>query len=260
MQNMPELSRMYNASSKTQSSTPVVAQASTPVSAGKKGRGPRFWGGKPGDREPPFNNPLMTMHKPLTPGAPFLMQQHPVKDGRRIESLEYHCNSTKISNLVMRLLAILKINCDRDDDSILRVVDIIVSIVCFSYDKISKIFETATTQLSELSFHQLSSLFGHSEYGIVLFKELAIIGISEDATRSLYCSTVADPAKNFYYIFAGRIVPSQVKIREMIRKRSQPVVPVVPVNEVQEVQVDPTVLTEQQRKQELHKEFLNVLD
>lgn len=237
---MPELLKLPQfGPSNTQASTPVAAQASTPVAAGKKGRGPRFWGEKPGDREPPFNNPLMTMHKTSTPGAPFLMQQHPVKDGkkiRRIESLQHHFNSTEISIYVMRLLAILKIDCDRDDDSILHVVNIIVSIVCICYDKVSKIF--ATMPLSELSFHQLSSLFGHSEYRIELFKELAIIGISEEDTKNLFCSTVADPTKNFFYLFAGRIVPSQDK-------------------EVQAVQKVPTVLAE---LQELHKAYLAALN
>ena len=214
-----------------QASTPVAAQASTPVAAGKKGRSARFSEGKPGCRELPF--------KISTLGAPFLMQQSQHKGDKkiiRIESLQHHFNSTGISNMVMHLLAILKIDCDRDDDSILHVVNIIVSIVCFCYDKISKIF--ATMPLSELSFHQLSSLFGHSEYRIELFKELAIIGISEEDTSNLFCSTVADPAKNFFYLFAGRIVPSQDK-------------------EVQEVQKVPTVLAE---LQELHKAYLAALN
>jgi hypothetical protein len=241
MENMPALVNpldAFDASFSKQVATTIAASiAAKGVSAEQKGRG----------REPEFNDPLMSMHKSLRSEVREII--------RRIDSLESHFYSEGIANLVMRLLAILEIVCSRDDDSILRVVDMLVSIICFCYDKISKIF--ATMPLSELSFHQLSSLFGHSDYTSILFKELTIIGISEDDTRSLYCSKVADPTKNFFYIFAGRIVPSQVKIREMISKRSQPV---VPVDKVQEVQVDPTVLTEQQRKQVLHNEFLNILD
>jgi hypothetical protein len=241
MENMPALVNplyAFDASfSKPVATTIAASIAAKGVSAEQKGRG----------REPPLNNSWVSMHKSFRSEVREII--------RRIDSLEAHFYSEGIANLVMRLLAILEIVCSRDDDSILRVVDMLVSIICFCYDKISKIF--ATMPLSELSFHQLSSLFGHSEYRIELFKELAIIGISEDDTKNLFCSKVADPTKNFFYIFAGRIVPSQVKIREMISKRSQPV---VPVDKVQEVQVDPTVLTEQQRKQELHNEFLNILN
>ena len=200
------------------------------------------------------------------PLPPKKMQQHIRRAVvKRIESLETHHDSEKIAKFVMRFLATLKIGCNREDDSILRVVDMLVSIVCIGYHKISKIF--ATIPVSELSFHELMMMFGHSHYTDVLFEELAIIGISEDDTKSLSCETIADPRKCFFYNFAGRIVPSRDEVFEILRKRLEPVVPVVSVDssvrmvqEVQEVQVDPKVLAEQQRKQELHQEFLDALN
>ena len=197
---------------------------------------------------------------------PKKMQQHVRRAVvRRIESLMTHHDSDKIAKFVMRFLANLKIAPDGDDTSILRVVDMLVSIVCIGYHKISKIF--ATIPVSELSFHELMMMFGHSHYTDVLFEELAIIGISEDDTKSLSCETIADPTKCFFYNFAGRIVPSRDEVFEILRERSQPVVSVVSVDssvrmvqEVQEVQVDPKVLAEQQRKQDLHQEFLDALN
>ena len=197
------------------------------------------------------------------PLPPKKMQQHIRRAVvKRIESLETHHDSEKIAKFVMRFLATLKIGCNREDDSILRVVDMLVSIVCIGYHKISKIF--ATIPVSELSFHALMMMFGHSHYTDDLFKELAIIGISEDDTKSLSCASNADPRKCFFYNFAGRIVPSRDEVFEILRKRLEPVVPVDPVDpvdsSVQEVQVDPKVLAEQQRKQELHQAFLDTLN
>ena len=197
------------------------------------------------------------------PLPPKKMQQHIRRAVvKRIESLETHHESDKIAKFVMRFLANLKIAPDGDDTSILRVVDMLVSIVCIGYHKISKIF--ATIPVSELSFHELMMMFGHSHYTDVLFEELAIIGISEDDTKSLSCETIADPRKCFFYNFAGRIVPSRDEVFEILRKRLEPVVPVDPVDpvdsSVQEVQVDPKVLAEQQRKQELHQAFLDTLN
>ena len=84
----------------------------------------------------------------------------------RIESLvATHHFSEEIAKLVMRLLAILKIGCNSEDDSILRVVHMIVSIVCIGYHKISKIF--ATMSVSELSFHELMMLFRRRVQSIV---------------------------------------------------------------------------------------------
>ena len=166
----------------------------------------------------------------------------------RIESLvATHHFSEEIAKLVMRLLAILKIGCNSEDDSILRVVHMIVSIVCIGYHKISKIF--ATMSVSELSFHELMMMFGHSHYTDGLFDDLAIIGISEEDTKSLSCSTIADPTKCFFYNFAGRIVPSQDEVREILRKRLQPV-----SGESSTVCVEPSI-----EQKQIHQAFLDAL-
>lgn len=285
-----------------QDSTPVAAQASTPVattiaasiaakdvSARQKGRSVR-------DREPRGrehsggpDHKVLTPHEfsaPVTPRLPptllFLgamqspsqghfqgaMQGHfqganhqpknvqqsmaPRREVRkiieRIESLvATHHFSEEIAKLVMRLLAILKIGCNSEDDSILRVVHMIVSIVCIGYHKISKIF--ATMPVSELSFHELMMMFGHSHYTDGLFNDLAIIGISEEDTKSLSCSTIADPTKCFFYNFAGRIVPSQDEVREILRKRLQPV-----SGESSTVCVEPSI-----EQKQIHQAFLDAL-
>jgi hypothetical protein len=247
-----------------QSGNQEAAPVSTPVSRKVRDRAPRV------NLENLENQGISgcgSILPLLLPLLPKKMQQHVRRgDVERIESLMTHHDSDKIAELVMRLIAILKIAPDGDDKTILRVVDMLVSIVCIGYHKISKIFVTKPAIL-ELSFHELMMKFGHFHYIDRLFEELAIIGISEEDTKSLSCSTIAHPRKCFFYNFAGRIVPSQDQVREILRKRSQPVVPVdsvVPVVQavqaVQEIQVDPIILAEQKRKQELHQKFLNILD
>ena len=161
----------------------------------------------------------------------------------------------------MCILATLNIRCNRGDDSILRVVQHIVSIIRINYRNFEEIFSTKPAIL-ELSFHDLmTKKFTHSHYTEPLFDDLAIIGISEESTKSLFCTTNPEPEKCFNNIFARRIVPSQDQVREIIRKRSQPEVPVDSVVQaVQEVQVDPKALAEKKRKQKLYDEFLAILD
>lgn len=242
-----------------QSGNQEAAPVSTPVSRKVRDRAPRVNVENLENHRISRFGSILPLPLPCD-NQPKKMQQHIRRAVvKRIESLETHHDSDKIAKFVMRFLAILKIAPDGDDTSILRVVDMLVSIVCIGYHKISKIF--ATIPVSELSFHALMMMFGHSHYTNDLFKELAIIGISEEDTKSLFCETIADPTKCFFYIFAGRIVPSRDEVFEILRERSQPVVPVDSVvQDVQDVQVDPKVLAEQQRKQELHQEFLDALN
>lgn len=249
-----------------QSGNQEAAPVSTPVSRKVRDRA---------DRAPRVNlenqgisrfGSILPLPLPLLPKK--MQQPMALVVVKLIESLMTHHDSDKIAELVMRLIAILKIAPDGNDMSILRVVDMLVSIVCIGYHNISKIF--ATIPVSEISFHELMMKFGHFHYTDRLFEELAIIGISEEDTKSLSCATNADPRKCFFYNFAGRIVPSQDQVREILRKRLDPVVSVDPVDssvrlvqevqEVQEVPVDPTILAEQQLKQKLHQAFLDALN
>jgi len=245
-----------------QKAAPVSTPVSTPVSRKVRDRAPRANLDNLENHGISRFGSILPLPLPLPPKK---MQQHVRRAVvKRIESLETHHDSDKIAKLVMHFLATLKIACDRNDDSILRVVDMLVSIVCIGYHKISKIF--ATMPVSGLSFHELMMMFGHSHYTDVLFEELAIIGISEEDTKSLSCETIADPRKCFFYNFAGRIVPSREEVFEILRKRLDPVVSVDPVDSSvrvvqavpREFSIDFVELSMEQRQ--IHQAFLDALN